>query len=140
MDSTEKTFLGTGWAFPPLFTNTAVVNQLGMVSDEVDIKQSLYILLHTIPGERLMVPDYGCNLRLLVFENIDTAFNNEVSNIVFKAILKYEPRITFNYTEIDTSGVLDGIVMITIDYTIISTNTRNNIVFPFYLDEGTNIP
>lgn len=138
MDNAENLFLGTGWAFPPQFTNSSG-EQLEMVSADQDIKQSLYILMHTIPGERLMLPDYGCNLRLLVFENIDTAFNNEVSNMVFKAILKYEPRITFSYTEIDTSQVLDGIALITVHYTIISTNTRSNIVFPFYLDEGTNL-
>jgi phage baseplate assembly protein W len=138
MANTDKSFLGTGWSFPPAFSN-ASGQQLLMVSDEEDIKESLYILMHTIPGERLMLPEYGCNLRLLVFENIDTAFNNDVQQIIFKAILQYEPRIKFNYTKIDTSGELDGIVFIYIDYTIISTNTRNNIVFPFYLQEGTNI-
>jgi len=138
MTSTDKSFLGTGWGFPPTFSNGSG-KQLQMVSDEEDIKESLFILLHTIPGERLMLPEYGCNLRLLVFENIDTAFNNEVADIIFKAILRYEPRIIFNFTKIDTSGQLDGIVYILIDYTIISTNTRNNIVYPFYLEQGTNI-
>jgi phage baseplate assembly protein W len=138
MTNTDNSFLGTGWGFPPTFSNAAR-NQLQMVSDKEDIKESLFILMHTIPGERLMLPEYGCNLRLLVFENIDTAFNNEVADIIFKAILRYEPRITFNFTNIDTSGQLDGVVLITIDYNIIATNTRNNIVFPFYLQEGTNI-
>ena len=138
MSNTQKSFLGTGWGFPPTFTNTTM-NQPTMVSDIEDIKESLYILMHTIPGERLMLPEYGCNLRLLVFENIDTAFNNEIQDVIFKAILRYEPRIKFNFTTIDTSGQLDGIVYITIDYNIIATNTRNNIVFPFYLNEGTNI-
>ena len=138
MTNTDKSFLGTGWGFPPTFSNSAG-KQLKMVSDEEDIKESLFILMHTIPGERLMLPEYGCNLRLLVFENIDTAFNNEVEDIIFKAILRYEPRITFNFTNIDTSAQLDGIVYILIDYTIISTNTRNNIVYPFYLEQGTNV-
>lgn len=138
MSNTQKSFLGTGWGFPPTFTNITM-NQLTMVSDIEDIKESLYILMHTIPGERLMLPEYGCNLRLLVFENIDAAFNNEIQDVIFKAILRYEPRIKFNFTTIDTSDQLDGIVYITIDYNIIATNTRNNIVFPFYLNEGTNI-
>src|ERR1700749_4571305 len=118
MANTEKSFLGTGWSFPPAFSKVAG-QQLLMVSDEEDIKESLYILMHTIPGERLMLPEYGCNLRLLVFENIDTAFNNEIKDTIFKATLRYEPRVTFNYTTIDTSGQLDGLVMIYIDYTII---------------------
>jgi phage baseplate assembly protein W len=138
LTNAEKSFLGTGWSFPPAFNNSPV-DQVAMVSDEEDIRQSLFILMHTIPGERLMLPEYGCDLRLLVFESIDTAFNNEISDIIFKAILRYEPRIKFNFTSIDTSGQLDGLVLITIDYNIISTNTRNNIVFPFYLQEGTNI-
>jgi hypothetical protein len=138
MSNIQKSFLGIGWGFPPVFSNTTS-NQLTMVADEEDIKESLYILMHTIPGERLMLPEYGCNLRLLVFESIDTAFNTEVQDVIFKAILSYEPRIKFNYTTIDTSDQLDGVVYITIDYNIITTNTRNNIVFPFYLNEGTNI-
>ena len=138
MKNAEKSFLGTGWGFPPTFNNSPV-NQLTMVDDIEDIKESLFILMHTIPGERLMLPEYGCDLRLLVFESIDTAFNNEVSDIIFKAVLRFEPRIKFNFTSIDTSGQLDGVVLITIDYYIIATNTRNNIVFPFYLQEGTNI-
>lgn len=138
MKNSVNSFLGKGWGFPPMFNNTSG-NQLIMVADEEDIKESLYILMHTLPGERLMLPEYGCNLRLLVFENIDTAFNNEVQDIIFKAILRYEPRIKFNYTSIDTSDQVDGVVYILIDYNIISTNTRNNIVFPFYLQEGTNV-
>jgi phage baseplate assembly protein W len=138
LKNAEKSFLGTGWGFPPTFNNSPV-NQLTMVDDIEDIKESLFILMHTIPGERLMLPEYGCDLRLLVFESIDTAFNNEVSDIIFKAVLRFEPRIKFNFTSIDTSGQLDGVVLITIDYYIIATNTRNNIVFPFYLQEGTNI-
>ena len=138
MKNSDNSFLGKGWGFPPMFNNTSG-NQLIMVADEEDIKESLYILMHTLPGERLMLPEYGCNLRLLVFESIDTAFNNEVQDIIFKAILRYEPRIKFNYTSIDTSDQVDGVVYILIDYNIISTNTRNNIVFPFYLQEGTNV-
>jgi phage baseplate assembly protein W len=138
MTDKEKSFLGTGWGFPPRFSKTSL-SQLQMVSNEEDIKESLFILMHTIPGERLMLPEYGCNLRLLVFENIDMAFKNEVDDIIFKAILRYEPRIKFNFTLIDTSGQLDGVVLITIDFNIIATNTRNNIVYPFYLEQGTNI-
>ena len=62
-------FLGVGWAFPPAFDDLA--KGVRMVSAETDIRQSLVILLGTIPGERVMQPDYGCDLRRLVFEPIN---------------------------------------------------------------------
>jgi phage baseplate assembly protein W len=131
-----KTFLGVGWKFPPTFDKK--MNSVQMVSDETDIKEALHILLSTQVGERVMLPDFGCDLRVLAFENIDTNTLSEARRMIEMAILNYEPRITLENIEIDTDA-LNGVVRINVEYTIRKTNTRTNIVFPYYLIEGTEL-
>ncbi|MBK8983224.1 MAG: GPW/gp25 family protein [Ignavibacteria bacterium] len=133
----EKSFLGTGWSFPPAFSNK--INEVKMLSDEEDIQSSLHILLTTRPGERVMQPAYGCNLDELVFESLSTTFKSYIRDLVKTAILYHEPRIKLNSIELDDSGEYEGVVLIIIDYTIISKNTRFNYVFPYYKNEGSDI-
>ncbi|RPI19319.1 MAG: hypothetical protein EHM58_02310 [Ignavibacteriae bacterium] len=133
----HKSFLGTGWSFPPEFNKDT--KNVKMLSDEEDIESSLHILLTTRPGERVMCPDYGCNLDELVFESLSTTFKTYIKDLVKTTINLYEPRIKLNGVELDESNELQGIVLISIDYTIQSKNTRYNYVFPFYKNEGSDI-
>ena len=137
----DKSFLGKGWGFPPEFRGRS--KEPRMVSEDQDIRESLLILLSTRPGERVMHPTYGCGIHDMVFENVNESTITELVSGVERAILFFEPRITVERIEVDRSGVdgsgiLDGILRILIDYTVRTTNTRNNIVFPFYLREGTS--
>jgi uncharacterized protein len=132
-----KSFLGTGWGFPPSFSKTS--GQVEVISDEVDVQSSLEILLSTRQGERVMRQDYGCNLDELVFEPLTTTFKTYIKDLIATAILYYEPRIEVNKIDLDSTGELDGRILITIDYTIRSTNSRFNFVFPFYKTEQTEI-
>jgi phage baseplate assembly protein W len=128
--SSEQSFLGTGWSFPPSFdlrTREAV-----MVSNEADIEQSLRILLSTVPGERVMQPAYGCGLKRLLFENFSESTLTEIKHIVQQAILFFEARITLNAVDIDVSHLSNGLLRIHLDYTIRTTNSRYNIVYPFH--------
>lgn len=131
-------FLGTGWIFPPVFDKTA--GEVIMISDEADVHNSLEILLSTRPGERVLLPDYGCNLEELVFEPLSTTFVNYMKDLIQTAILYYEPRITANDIKISQDQVNDGIILIEVDYTIKSTNSRFNYVFPFYKTEANPLP
>ena len=133
----SKDFLGTGWSFPPEFkkNNKAVV----MTSDEVDIKSSLEILLSTKIGERIMLPRYGCNMDELIFESLDRTLKTYVSELIKTAILYYEPRIDVEKIDITQGDDLEGELLVIIDYKIRSTNSRTNLVFPFYKGEGINI-
>jgi phage baseplate assembly protein W len=137
MQNVTNSFLGTGWAFPPAFDN----HFWGplMVSDAEDIKQSILIILNTTPGERLMQPEFGCNLKSMVFEIMNDGFINDFQNMVMQSLLRFEPRINFTSAEIIKHEPEEGVLYISINYTIIITNTRHNIVYPFYLTEGTNI-
>lgn len=129
----ERSFLGTGWGFPPQFSKS--LQNVGMLSDADDIQSSLEILLSTRPGERIMRPDYGCNLDELVFEPLTTTFKTYIKDLVSTAILYHEPRIEVNKIELEDTGELEGRILIIIDYTIRSTNSRFNFVFPFYKEE-----
>lgn len=133
----NRTFLGRGWSFPPEFNDQ--LREPVMVSDEEDISQSLWILLKTSPGERLMLPEYGCNLRKFVFTGIDATSIALMKEMISTAIIKFEARIDLNELVINTDNVVDGLVLIEIQYTIRTTNSRSNLVYPFYLNEGTLI-
>lgn len=133
----DTDFLGTGWSFPPEFSKTegAVI----MTSDEEDINNSLIILLSTRPGERIMFPNYGCDLHEMLFKPLDLTVITQMKGIIERAILYHEPRINILSIDINTKDELEGQVLIQIDYEIRNTNTRSNIVFPFYKGEATEI-
>ncbi|WP_235839931.1 GPW/gp25 family protein [Derxia lacustris] len=133
----DASFLGTGWSFPPRFD--PVTRDAATVSAEADIRESLFILLSTTPGERLMRPTYGCDLRSMVFEQIDTNAETRIRNLVEQAVLFFEPRITLDAVTLDTAELADGLLKISLDYTVRSTNSRYNLVFPLYMQEGNAV-
>ncbi len=130
-------FLGTGWGFPPTFN--AMEKSVEMLSGVDDIYSSLHILLTTMQGERIMQPRYGCNVEELVFEPLDTALKTLMIDKIETAILLYEPRITADSVSIKEQNDNSGLVLIQIDFTVKTTNSRFNFVFPFYKNEGTEI-
>ena len=94
-------FLGRGWSFPPSFD--AFNARVEMLEQEADIASSLEILLSTRPGERLMLPQYGCNLDELLFETLDTRMKTLMADKVLSAILYHEPRIKLEKVALDDS-------------------------------------
>jgi phage baseplate assembly protein W len=137
----NKQFLGRGWSFPPTFErgDPELGGTVRMVAAEIDIQQSLQILFSTVPGERVMLPGYGCPLDRYLFASIDQHTLTLLDGVIRDAVLRYEPRILLEELSFDTSGAVDGELRITLVYLIRTTNTRSNMVFPFYLREGTNV-
>lgn len=133
----KKSFLGIGWSFPPDFNKEAA--SVKMIADETDIESSLEILLSTRLGERIMVPNYGCNLDELLFESLNRTLITHVTELIKTAILYHEPRIDVERIDITESDVLKGELFVKVEYIVRATNSRSNIVFPFYLEEGTDI-
>jgi Bacteriophage baseplate protein W len=129
----DQSFLGRGWAFPPSFSSGGADVQ--MVSGAEDVHQSLQILLATTPGQRVMQELFGCDLEGVLFEPLDQSFINAVTGMVSNAILDYEPRIDLNKLTV-TETEVEGLLRISVDYTIRSTNSRYNMVYPFYLKEA----
>ena len=130
-----QSFLGTGWSFPPAFTEGG--REVETVSGPDDIRQSLQILLSTQLGERLMQEDYGCDLSSVLFEEIDQGLINSLTDLITDAILYHEPRIAMDRLDVSESESEQGLLLISVDYTIRSTNSRYNMVYPFYLTEAT---
>jgi phage baseplate assembly protein W len=124
--------IGRGWSFPPTFNN--ISGEVQMTEGKDDIDGSLYILLNTAFGERVMLSKYGCDLRKFLFEPSNGNMLVYIQKIVTEAILYYEPRI--NAGSITVNGT-DGLLEIDIEYTIKANNSRSNYVFPFYLSEAS---
>ena len=138
MENSFNSFLGTGWAFPPEFDLKAATVE--MVSDYKDIEQSLNILLSTSLGERVMQPDYGCNLTDYVFESLNSTLIGIIKHHVENAILYYEPRIVaenVDVTTADSFDLIEGKFTITVEYSIPQTNSRFNYVYDYYLNEAS---
>lgn len=134
--NTSKAFLGRGWGFPVTFSKTA--KQVTMFESEEDVKSSLEIILQTQIGERIMQPEFGGSLNSHVFDSMDASFRTFLTEQVRLAIIRNEPRaelLRVDYAEELLNGRLDLII----HYQVLGTNTRYNIVFPFYINEGTDI-
>lgn len=137
MNNPQKSFLGTGWAFPPAFDRNS--GTVEMVSHEQDIKQSLDILLSTSLGERVMQPLYGCDLTDYVFESLSSSVIGYIKDRVENAILFYEPRIIAEKIEVtsdESFDLIEGRFTISVEYTIPGTNSRFNYVYDFYENEA----
>jgi uncharacterized protein len=134
--SEGKSFLGRGWSFPPVFSKQS--GGVLMTSDEEDIKKSLEILLSTAIGERFLQPRYGCNLDEYVFEPFNATLSTEIRLTVKDAIEKFEPRLRLLAVRLDTGLMNEGRVDIAVEYQIVTTNSRFNLVYPFYINEANN--
>lgn len=137
MNNLQKSFLGTGWSFPPTFDSKT--GSVEIVSNEDDIKQSLNILLSTSLGERVMQPKYGCNLTDYVYESLSSSVIGYIKDRVKNAILFYEPRIIAEKIEVtsdESFDLIEGRFTISVEYTIPGTNSRFNYVYDFYENEA----
>lgn len=134
--SSQRSFLGRGWGFPPQFDDDG---RARMVEGEEDIHDSLRILFTTCAGERIMRPEYGGGLDRHVFTRVDATTITMLCGTIRSAILHFEPRIVVEDVRADASGAADGYLLFEVRYRVIVTNTRSNMVFPFYFREGTNV-
>ena len=134
---TAEGFLGRGWSFPPSFS--ADGGQGAMVADEQDIHQSLGLLFATRKGERLMQESYGAALEEWLYEEIDSQLIINLSTVIEEAVLLHEPRIVLLDVEINPNAQLAGVLDIQLDYMVPATNSRFNMVFPFYHNEATAV-
>lgn len=130
----ERAFLGNGWTFPPQLEADGVPS---MVAYEEDIRQSILIILGTNPGERVMRPDFGAGLNTFVFEPVNTTTMALVKTRVQEALVDWEPRIDVEEVNVTTDPAERNKLLIGVIYRVRATNTLHNLVYPFYLQEGT---
>lgn len=136
-ENTYTSFLGTGWSFPPVFNN--ISGKVKMVSDEEDIEGSLKILLGTVAGERFLQPKYGCGMQEHLFEAMSTTLQSFIKDKIKNAILIYEPRITIVSLSLDISAELEGTLKVLLEYEVRATNSRYNLVYPFYTTDASEV-
>ncbi len=132
-----KSIIGRGWSFPPELDKEGA-EPTQMVSDDENIRQSLWVLLSTSPGERVHRPEWGCPIREYAFEIMDVGTQTLLRDAIQRAVVMYEPRIKLDrviFTPAEERGVLN----IELQYTVLQTNRRTNMVYPFYLAEGTDL-
>ncbi|MFV0311287.1 MAG: GPW/gp25 family protein [Dysgonomonas sp.] len=132
----DKPYLGIGWSFPVSFDKKEGVS---MSYGDGDIRESLKVLLSTIPGERIFRPEYGCNIRQWTFSRMNLSEKTRIANTIEMAILEGEPRIILESVDVNIKDEREGILWISIDYLVSQTNSRSNMVYPFYIREGTNL-
>ena len=86
-----------------------------------------------------LVDDFGCQLDLFVFESLTLSTSAKMRDIVETALILHEPRIDVHEVIISRDEYQQGRILIRIDYSVRSTNSRYNFVYPFYQQEGTDI-
>jgi uncharacterized protein len=125
-------FLGKGWGFPIAVKNKAFLTAEG----EEAVRQSVMIILGTAKGERVMRPDFGCGIHELVFAPNSAATATLINSHVKEALLQWEPRIQVLDVAVEQDEADPGRLNISIEYRVKTTNTKYNLVYPFYLERG----
>lgn len=134
LTESNKSFLGVGWNFP-------VATQGGgadMVEYEEDVRQAILIILLTNHGERLMRPTFGAGLNSFVFEPVNPTTMAALQKRVQDSLIDWEPRIDVIEVSVTPSTKQPGAVLIDITYRVRATNSVGNLVYPFYLGEGSS--
>ena len=135
MDSNE--LLGTGWAFPPKFDKNSI--GAAMLTGEEDVDNSIYVILHTKLGERILRNEFGSNIHDLVFEPLTENTKTYMASSLKESLANNEPRIKVTSLLLEQADPALGRIDINIVYTLIATNVSSNLVVPFYTPENITI-
>lgn len=130
----KKAFLGSGWSFPVCLGADGLID---MAAFEEDIDQAIKIILGTDRGERVMRPDFGAGLNSFVFEPVSATTMQLVKTRVEESLIDWEPRIDVELVKVTTDPVDRNRLIIDVTYRVRATNSVRNLVYPFYLQEGT---
>ena len=126
-------FLGSGWQFPVAPVSDEVPS-IARANEDDSVRQAVWIILGTAPGERVMRPDFGCGIYDLVFEPNDASTAGRVAQEVRQALTVWEPRIDLIDVQVSVHPNNAAALLIEIEYRVRTTNTRFNMVYPFYLE------
>jgi phage baseplate assembly protein W len=126
----DKEFIGQGLAFP-LQVNPR--GELALVTGKTDIEQAIGIILGTIPGERVMRPDFGCRAWELIFAPNNAETENMLITYVTQALEFWEPRITLTSVDVNSDESDETVLLVEIRYEIKATHDQRSIVYPFYI-------
>lgn len=139
----KHSFLGTGWRFKLTGTMGLGVglgeldgrlgDRIAEVSEEEAVRQSIWLILGTAPGERVARPDFGCQIHDLVFGLPGAKLSGDAAQAVRSALEQWEPRIDVLRVEVHPAPGQEGLLLVDVHYAIRATNSRFNLVYPFHL-------
>jgi uncharacterized protein len=133
MATNQRDYLGSGWKFPLQVTPGG---KIALAQYEQRIEESIYLILSTAKGERVMLPDFGCGIHELVFAPNNASTESMVVYNVRQALVTYEPRIDVLDISAESAPEEPNLLLIRVDYRIRANNARGNLVYPFYIREG----
>ncbi|MVB09373.1 Gene 25-like lysozyme [Caprobacter fermentans] len=128
----ENGFLGRGFPFPLRIADGEIEPENG----EAKIRQAIYVILMTRQGERPMLPEFGSRLWDYVFDLPGETCRHLLCSEIVQAVCRWEHRVDHVSAAVDDSELSRGKVILTVSYTVRATNRPDNLVFPFYLEEG----
>lgn len=124
---------GRGWAFPPSFN---VLTGIGMVEGADDVREAMQLLLMTLPGQRIMRPDYGCDLEEFLFQNIQSPMIGAITGRIVDAVLDYEPRVVLNAVVVDQDDADPNCITIKVLYRLRATGDEDQIQWKLDIGDG----
>ena len=131
--SNQRDFLGVGWKFPLQVTPGG---RIARARHEQRIEESIYLILSTSKGERMMLPEFGCGIHDLVFAPNNSTTIAVVVQTVREALVAFEPRIDVLDINAESAPEEPNLLLIRINYRVRANNARGNLVYPFYIREG----
>jgi phage baseplate assembly protein W len=131
-----RKFLGTGWKYP---VRISPGGGFEYSSGEQSVEESIWILLGTARGERQMLPRFGCGMHYMVFSPNNPATHGNVAHLVKNALTEWEPRIDVLDVSVDSAPDEPNKMLIRLSYRIRSNNAFGNMVYPFYITEGSGV-
>lgn len=134
----DNAFLGKGWSFPPRFDTAS--GSVMMREHAEDVRESVGIILGTRLGERVMRPDFGSRVPDLVFQSPGPSDLASLERDLLFVLGQFEPRIYLERVQILEDEQQPGLLLFEIEYRLRATNSRFNLVYPFYLNEATRLP
>ncbi len=129
----SERFLGVGWRYPVQLDERGGI---ALARHEEDVREAIWIILATAPGERLMHPDFGCGIHDYVFAPNNAHTAGQVASRVEEALVRWEPRIELEGVDVRADAGDATRMLVRIDYRVRSTDSRFNLVYPFYLERG----
>lgn len=127
--------VGRGWAFPPTWARRPKSGPVSLETEEGQehLADALRVLLHTLPGSRVMRPDFGAGVDRYVFEPRTPDACHRLADDVLRALLLGEPRVIVDSVQAVPSEGADDRVDVIVSYRIDRHRRPNNLVVPFYL-------
>lgn len=129
----NREFLGVGWRFPLQVTPNGRIAQSRY---EQKVEEAIVLILSTSPGERPMLPDFGCGIHQLLFAPNDSRTIALTVHLVRQALTKFEARIDVLDVHAQNTAEAPNLLLIRINYRVRATNAIGNLVYPFYINEG----